>query len=294
MPFSLWPMVMASVIYFVVLCFWPSRALVFLDKVCTHQTDPDMKQRGIDGLGGFLNHSKQMLLLWDETYFQRLWCTFEVAAFTHIHGETASIQVEPIVRGYLVALGVFLPFWNHLAQYFFLVVTSHGDDFKLAAYVLLGIIYVLFGTVVIHMSRDFARNHRAMQQQIESFTCAQAKCFCCSVEHIMPDTGAEIEHIVKERLHDKIDRHLGPCLITFTDAMYITIVQFWFHCSVYCGTCFDWDSLESRSYISFAACCGLLPLCWTMIFWCSLIARERCARRYCDYGVSLGLLPLWA
>ena len=33
----------------------------FLDKVCIHQTDPALKRKGIDSLGGFLAHSKRMV-----------------------------------------------------------------------------------------------------------------------------------------------------------------------------------------------------------------------------------------
>ena len=53
----------------------------FLDKLCIHQTEPVLKQQGIDGIGGFLRSARTMLILWSPEYFTRLWCCFEVAVF---------------------------------------------------------------------------------------------------------------------------------------------------------------------------------------------------------------------
>ena len=36
---------------------------------------------GINGLGAVLDRSNRMLILYDEHYFERLWCVFEVASF---------------------------------------------------------------------------------------------------------------------------------------------------------------------------------------------------------------------
>ena len=54
---------------------------VFLDKLCIHQTDPERKKKAIQSLGAFLMQSREMVILWDRSYFQRMWCVFEVAVF---------------------------------------------------------------------------------------------------------------------------------------------------------------------------------------------------------------------
>lgn len=62
--------------------------LVFLDVMCIHQVDMEKKERGIYSLGGFLGHSRKLLVLWSPQYLTRLWCVFELAAFCNVkrHG----------------------------------------------------------------------------------------------------------------------------------------------------------------------------------------------------------------
>jgi hypothetical protein len=50
-----------------------ARRKIFLDCACIHQTDDALKAKGIQSLGGYLAASRAMILLWDETYFTRLW-----------------------------------------------------------------------------------------------------------------------------------------------------------------------------------------------------------------------------
>ena len=65
----------------------------FCDKLCVHQTDPNKKQAAIDSFLGFIGKSKEMVVLWSPGYFTRLWCTFEIASFLHIHRHDASAKL---------------------------------------------------------------------------------------------------------------------------------------------------------------------------------------------------------
>merc|ERR1712232_94654 len=107
-PFYLWPVVLGLLVFSAVLVCWQPKEDVFLDKVCIHQTDLHKKQQGIDGLGGFLHYSGRMIIFWDRTYFKRLWCVFELAAYLHMKGATAKISVVPIIRGYVTVAAIFL------------------------------------------------------------------------------------------------------------------------------------------------------------------------------------------
>lgn len=58
-----------------------SEAKVFFDRCCIDQVDPVRKAAGIRSIGAYLNQCDTFLLLWNDDYFQRLWCVFELACF---------------------------------------------------------------------------------------------------------------------------------------------------------------------------------------------------------------------
>ncbi|CAE7785839.1 unnamed protein product [Symbiodinium sp. CCMP2592] len=55
--------------------------MCFLDVASINQTDKELMERGVYGIGGFLCKSKELRVLWSTPYFTRLWCVFEVAAY---------------------------------------------------------------------------------------------------------------------------------------------------------------------------------------------------------------------
>ena len=60
--------------------------VMFLDKICIHQQDPSLKQQGIRGINEFIRRSSRMLVCHSAaapggSYFERLWCVFELASF---------------------------------------------------------------------------------------------------------------------------------------------------------------------------------------------------------------------
>ena len=58
-----------------------TRKFYFLDCLCIHQTDIKRKIEGIRHLAGFVAMSKTIYIMWDDIYFTRLWCVYEVAVF---------------------------------------------------------------------------------------------------------------------------------------------------------------------------------------------------------------------
>eukprot|EP00439_Symbiodinium_sp_Y106_P037535 s5969_g4.t1 len=59
---------------------------LWVDRLCVHQTDPSHKSKGIQGLPTFVACSSQLLMLWDQTYFNRLWCMLELSIFVKCRG----------------------------------------------------------------------------------------------------------------------------------------------------------------------------------------------------------------
>ena len=60
-----------------------SGSKIFVDKLCIRQDDEHEKQKGLDSIAGYLRNSDKLLVLWDPTFFSRLWCCFEFALFLH-------------------------------------------------------------------------------------------------------------------------------------------------------------------------------------------------------------------
>ena len=68
---------------------------LWVDKLCIHQTDLDLKSKQIAALPVFVAHASRMLILWDETYFERLWCNLELATFVH-NGGIEKVDLLPL------------------------------------------------------------------------------------------------------------------------------------------------------------------------------------------------------
>ena len=61
------------------------RRYYFVDAACIPQTDRAQKVQAIRHLAGFVALSQRLLVLWDEHYFTRLWCVYELAVFQAVH-----------------------------------------------------------------------------------------------------------------------------------------------------------------------------------------------------------------
>ena len=78
---SLWSLAVGLLVSIVSFTSWKSRQQVFLDRICINHEDADMKTEAIFSLAGMLKASKELLVLWDTSWSDRLWCLFELAAF---------------------------------------------------------------------------------------------------------------------------------------------------------------------------------------------------------------------
>ena len=77
---STWSLATGLVVSFASFVMWKPQEEVFFDRICISD-DPMLKAEAILSLAGILNKSKNMLVLWDPSWSDRLWCLFELAAF---------------------------------------------------------------------------------------------------------------------------------------------------------------------------------------------------------------------
>lgn len=184
--------------------------LIFFDKVCIHQTEPELKEAGIKSIGGILQNSRELLLAWDSSYFQRLWCTYELSAFLHKQHqkdndeqkprEGANITVIPVQLGGVIfavligntvicfmawmqaVLNPYMPYSVRLDPYG--SIENHPGGF-----IVWELIRLLPLMVTARWVRKYLRHLAKMDAQITMFSVESAKCFCCTVNHINPENG---------------------------------------------------------------------------------------------------------
>lgn len=184
--YSAWSLMVGLVVFWTVLCSWPSQQRVFLDKVCIHQTNRKKKAQGVESIGAFLQCSKVLLVLWDPSYAKRLWCVFEMAAFSETTRQTdisKGVHIRPVIMG-PVFLSLFQTLW--FFWLFRLLLPRAG---------MLGFepFWLFFSVMpVAALLRVYHRNLTELFDQLGSFSAKNVDCFCCSVNHVNPETGKKL------------------------------------------------------------------------------------------------------
>lgn len=126
-----------------------------------------------------------MVLLWDRTYAKRLWCVFEMAAFTKTHKLDGrnSIQIRPVEFGaiFLMTFAYTTTFWCAL-----LLVPRGGGKWGVFS------VAAGMGCLCIHALRSYQRDLQSLRHDLRTFSAHSAECFCCAVDHVHPESGKAI------------------------------------------------------------------------------------------------------
>lgn len=160
---------------------WPDRVM-FLDKICIHQTDAELKRRGIESINRCIRSSSSLLLCYapdaapGEGYFDRLWCNFELAAFVTKEREAGRATDRLVV----------LPLWRPVCLLVLQagLVVAHGWEYTS---VLLGVaswsfskgyIAKMTATLLIPFWLDIAGEEQksALLRQLRDFRFERGKC----------------------------------------------------------------------------------------------------------------------
>ena len=146
---------------------------MFLDKVCIHQTDPQRKAAGIQAIDQFLVRSKKMLICYNDDYFERLWCCFELAARA---SSGSKIEMLPLWRAPVV-LVVLVGFTvSHIVEYLYLLFAGVGGSPN--GFLILSITFHLIPTLfMIEYTVLATRQKLKLTDTLRSFKIANTKCF---------------------------------------------------------------------------------------------------------------------
>ena len=72
------------------------RERLWLDKLCIHQRREELRSAGLAGIPNFIERCDRLVILQGESYFERLWCVYEVAVFLASHDAEDAIDVVPL------------------------------------------------------------------------------------------------------------------------------------------------------------------------------------------------------
>eukprot|EP00929_Paragymnodinium_shiwhaense_P092306 TRINITY_DN5217_c2_g1_i1.p1 TRINITY_DN5217_c2_g1~~TRINITY_DN5217_c2_g1_i1.p1 ORF type:complete len:742 (+),score=95.33 TRINITY_DN5217_c2_g1_i1:125-2227(+) len=162
---------------------------IFMDKLCIHQTNDQLKAMGILGLGGFLKVSKRLVVLWSTQYFSSLWCTYELAAWFQLQKDLEAIDFVPVRCAFgFVLWSLLVCVYNTL----YVVVWYGLDDTALERKWIMFFIFSLIVLLVTNSARDATREVTLLGKQLQAFDIQRTRSTCCTNEHLCPRTGRTI------------------------------------------------------------------------------------------------------
>ncbi|CAJ1382428.1 unnamed protein product [Effrenium voratum] len=167
-------------------------SICFVDMFSIHQTDSMLRERGIYGIGGCLQRSKELRVLWSPPYFSRLWCIFELAAYRFANPQgkitMAPLFVESVVLTLLVGiLAVSAGVWVGAAL-------RSMEEYTVLHILLTSIFSSVPLLGIIHVLRKETRAKRQLLLDLESFSLDRAEC---------------LSDFDREFIHSAIDKWYG-------------------------------------------------------------------------------------
>ncbi|CAK9025331.1 unnamed protein product [Durusdinium trenchii] len=163
----------------IVLFFSEARQSVFFDKICIHQKDVRLKFEGVINICAFLKNSESLLVLWDATYVERLWCVFELAAFMKSSEDGGrKLIIKPTILGPSSIASCIGLFAMQLSQ------TAVPFENRLHGFLLWSLVCCLGLFSAVYVWRSYYRQIDKMKSQLQHFRIDQTKAHCCEQGHV--------------------------------------------------------------------------------------------------------------
>ena len=230
----------------------------FVDAACIHQTNRALKTQGIRHLAGFVAMSSQLVVLWDEHYFSRLWCVYELAMYRAIH-PNRPVTFLPLRSAVFVivataagAVGLFVILLVVMLLYHGdLTGSMHnpsgeivvmGDDFwKSTMPMLAALLFVLFFLIYVGITlfgASMALQRIALQQHLESFDVRVAGCYsatdrdeiCSAIGAIYVRRGTDgldaFNHMVRTQLKEQVLQRVSGSTTLYSNLLSLSLPAF--------------------------------------------------------------------
>ena len=295
---------------------WQPGKKIFLDKICIHQSNTRLKMEGLLNVCAVVKHSKSMLVCWDTTYVQRLWCVLEMAAALKAHGRTAKLIIRPVSWAPMVIVSfvgmsiLMVVYTSFQSCYVLELFPALSIEYML---IILFVVFVPLCVVTLHLASGALRAHfRAvdtMQEQLRHFSLDFPKCHCCTLNHINPKTGeplpcdrlaigecirswfgsvADFETLVQEQVADVLAERLVKNPFPYFWLVGATTPVVWTHLSksAVIALSGDWYILNHMYYI---LCFWLAAIPVMVLWWARVVQvfKRKRHHRWQDFLVNV-------
>ena len=141
------------------------------------------------GLAGLLKQSDEMLVLWDPSWTERLWCLFELAAFLKSRkGREQKLTVRPTLYGpcsiaaFILLQGLCIPLVT--------VPFDAGAGVTLVSVLsLVAIIAYILGQIAVKVVRSYFHSIETLKEQLREISFDRSKSSCCDMNHVDASGG---------------------------------------------------------------------------------------------------------
>jgi len=189
--FSTWSLAIGFLVAIATFFFWKPRQEVFFDRICISE-DPKLKALAIFSLAGMLKKSREMLVLWDPSWSDRLWCLFELAAFLKSKNDQerqSALIMMPTFLG-LCSTAVFLTV--SAAMLGVTTLPIGGESASLVPFSGLLVFGALVGFFALMAFRGYFHSVDVLDEKLGSASFDKVICHCCECNHLS-ETGQRIE-----------------------------------------------------------------------------------------------------
>ncbi|CAK9076877.1 unnamed protein product [Durusdinium trenchii] len=165
MQWSTWSLASGFTAAVFVLVLWRPQQLIFLDRICINNSDAEQKKASILSLGGILKRSQRLMVLWDPSWCDRLWCLFELAAFLKSKQAQKNqvLLVQPTILGPCSLINFFCVSFVMLPA---TTISFAGGSFGLVVPALGVVLFLLIsGCFVFAVLRAYFRSLEALKER---------------------------------------------------------------------------------------------------------------------------------
>jgi hypothetical protein len=152
----------------------------FLDKTCIDQVDEDRKRHGIESLAAFVRHSRNMLVIYSDTYLHKLWTVYELACFMTLHPRNR-LTVVPVILADVMVMGINLFFlisvFDTVSSMTAVRTALGGAQSQTAGYILKVALALPCVAALCKVWRNWLHELSRIDEQAADFSVLKAECF---------------------------------------------------------------------------------------------------------------------